>query len=141
MAILAQDAFLRRKNNLKCNRRERDSRRFSPLDSYSLETALNLCPFTAEALDLLLSYQHIHLIYGSTAIRRPLFQSLNIYTVGRTPWMGDEPVARPLPTHGTTQTQNKRTQTSMRLVGFKPTIPVFEWATVIGTNTTGIVVK
>jgi hypothetical protein len=27
--------------------------------------------------------------------------------VGRTPWTGDQPVARPLPTHRTTQTQNK----------------------------------
>jgi hypothetical protein len=32
------------------------------------------------------------------------------YTVGTTPWRGDQPVARPLPTHRTTQTQNKRTQ-------------------------------
>jgi hypothetical protein len=31
------------------------------------------------------------------------------YTDGRTPWTSDEPVARPLPTHRTTQTQNKRT--------------------------------
>jgi hypothetical protein len=38
----------------------------------------------------------------------PLFQFLNLYTVGRTPWTGDQPVARPLPTHRSTQTQNKR---------------------------------
>jgi hypothetical protein len=50
------------------------------------------------------------------------------YTDGRTPWTGDQPVARPLPTHTTAQTQNKRTQTSMPLVGFEPTIPVFERA-------------
>jgi hypothetical protein len=42
--------------------------------------------------------------------------------------MGDEPTARPLPTHITTQTQNKRTQTSMPRVGFEPTTPVFERA-------------
>jgi hypothetical protein len=42
--------------------------------------------------------------------------------------MGDHPVARPLPTHRTTQTRNKGTQTSMPQVGFEPTIPVFEWA-------------
>jgi hypothetical protein len=41
-----------------------------------------------------------------------LFQFLNLYTVGRTPWTGDEPVARPLPTHRKTQTLNKRTLTS-----------------------------
>jgi hypothetical protein len=38
----------------------------------------------------------------------PFFSFLILYTVGRTPWMGDQPVARPLPTHRT-QTQNKRT--------------------------------
>jgi hypothetical protein len=32
-----------------------------------------------------------------------------LYTVGRTPWTGHQPVAKPLPTHRTTQTQNKRT--------------------------------
>jgi hypothetical protein len=35
------------------------------------------------------------------------------YTAGWTPWTGDQPIARPLPTHRTTQTHNKRTQTSM----------------------------
>jgi hypothetical protein len=47
-----------------------------------------------------------------------LFSSLILYTVGRTPWTGDLPVARPLPTQTTTRTQNKRTQTSMPWVGF-----------------------
>jgi hypothetical protein len=56
----------------------------------------------------------------------PLFSFLILYTVGMTPWTGDEPVARPLPTHRATRTQNKRTQTSMPWVGFEPTIPVFE---------------
>jgi hypothetical protein len=55
-------------------------------------------------------------------------QFLNLYTVGMAPWTGNQPVARPLPTHRTTQTQNKRTQTSMLRVGFEPTIPVFERA-------------
>jgi hypothetical protein len=54
------------------------------------------------------------------------FSFLILYTVGRTPWTGDQPVARPLPTRGTTQTQNKRTQTYMPRVGFEPIIPVFE---------------
>jgi hypothetical protein len=35
----------------------------------------------------------------------PLFQFLNLYTVGRTPWTGDQPVSRPLPTHRATQSQ------------------------------------
>jgi hypothetical protein len=42
--------------------------------------------------------------------------------------MGDQPIARPLPTHRTTQTLNKRTQTPITIVGFEPTIPVFERA-------------
>jgi hypothetical protein len=37
------------------------------------------------------------------------------YTDGRTPWTSDRAVARPLPTHRTTQTQNKRKH------------PYFEW--------------
>jgi hypothetical protein len=54
------------------------------------------------------------------------FSFFILYTVSRTPWTGDQPVALPLSIHRTTQTQNKRTQTSMPLVGFEPTIPVFE---------------
>jgi hypothetical protein len=37
------------------------------------------------------------------------FQSLDLITVGKAPWTGEQPVARPLPTRRTTQTQNKRT--------------------------------
>jgi hypothetical protein len=51
-------------------------------------------------------------------------QFLNPKTVGRTPWMRDQPVLRPLPI----QTQNKHKQTSMLGVGFEPTIPAFERA-------------
>jgi hypothetical protein len=58
----------------------------------------------------------------------PLFQFFNLYTVGRTPWTGDQPVARSLPARRTALTQNKRTQISMPHVGFEPTIPVFEGA-------------
>jgi hypothetical protein len=54
----------------------------------------------------------------------PLFQFLNLFTVDRTPWTGDQPGARPLHT----QTQNKRTQTSIPLVGLEHTIPVSERA-------------
>jgi hypothetical protein len=36
---------------------------------------------------------------------------LVFYTIGRTPWTSDRPVARPLSKHKTTQTQNKRTHT------------------------------
>jgi hypothetical protein len=58
----------------------------------------------------------------------PLFQFLVLYTVGRTPWTVNHPVARPLPTHITTKTQNKRTQTLVPWVEFEPTIPTFERA-------------
>jgi hypothetical protein len=54
------------------------------------------------------------------------FSSLILYTVGWTTWTGDQPVTRPLPTHRTTETQNRRTQTSMPWVGFEPTISVFQ---------------
>jgi hypothetical protein len=69
----------------------------------------------------------------------PLFQFLNLYTIRRIPWMGDQPVAK-----AATYTQNKCTQTSMSRLGFEPTIPVFERAktvhaldhsaTLIGSN-------
>jgi hypothetical protein len=72
-------------------------------------TYLSTCPSTCDSTVLLLNLG-------------------NPYTVGRTLWTGDQPVARLLPTHRTTQTQNKRTQTSMPGVGFEPTIPVFERA-------------
>jgi hypothetical protein len=55
------------------------------------------------------------------------------YTVGRTPRTGDQPIARPLPTHRATQTQNKCTQRSMLWVGFEPTIPGFERAKTVHT--------
>jgi hypothetical protein len=54
------------------------------------------------------------------------FSFLILYTVGRTPWTGDQPVARPLPAHRTTQTQ-----TSMPGVGFEFMTPVFERANTV----------
>jgi hypothetical protein len=55
----------------------------------------------------------------------PLLQFRDLlYTVGRTPWTGDQPVARPLPTYRTTQTQNKRTYTNIHaLSGIRPYDP------------------
>jgi hypothetical protein len=70
-------------------------------------------------------------INGSTALCWALDAfsvSRSSYTVGKTSWTGDKPVTRPLPTHRTAQTQNKRTQTSMPQARFEPTIPVFERA-------------
>jgi hypothetical protein len=69
------------------------------------------------------------------------FTFLILYTVGRTLWTGDELVARPLPTHRTTQTQNNSIQTSMTRVGFEPMIPVFERAkTVHASDCAAIVI-
>jgi hypothetical protein len=79
-------------------------------------------------------YTSIFFVHLSMAVQpfvgpSPLVDFRNLfYTNGRTPWTGDQPVARPLPTHRTTQAQNKRTQTPMPQMGFEPTMPVFEWA-------------
>jgi hypothetical protein len=76
-----------------------------------------------------LHFYFVHIsVYGSTALADlgRFFSFFNLYTVGRTPWTGHQPVARLLPTHRTTQRQNKRTHTSMPRVGFEPRIPVYE---------------
>jgi hypothetical protein len=74
------------------------------------------------------TYLFIYLLLYSPCGPWPLFQFLSLYRVSRTLWTGDKPVARPLPTHRATLTQNKCRQTSMPRVGFEPTIPVFERA-------------
>jgi hypothetical protein len=56
------------------------------------------------------------------------FSFLNLYTPGRTPWMGDQPVTRPLATHRITQKQNTCIRISTPRVGYEPTITVFEQA-------------
>jgi hypothetical protein len=67
------------------------------------------------------TYLSIYLWLYSPCGPWPLFHFLNLYTVGRTPWTGDQPVA-------TTQTQTKCTHTSMHRVGFEPTTADFERA-------------
>jgi hypothetical protein len=54
---------------------------------------------------------HYLSIYGSTALVNlgRFFSCLILYTVGRTPWTGDQPVARPLPTHNNTNTEETPT--------------------------------
>jgi hypothetical protein len=73
-------------------------------------------------LALLVLNSHMGLLLALLAIlgRRPLYL-LILYSVGRTPWTGDRPVARPLPTHKTTQ--NKHTRTCVTLVGFELETP------------------
>jgi hypothetical protein len=63
-----------------------------------------------------------HLEHRASVKRFVSIRFLNPKTVGRTPWTGDHPVARPLPI----ETQNKHRQTSMPSVGFERTIPAFE---------------
>jgi hypothetical protein len=72
-------------------------------------------------------------LYSPSLGRGRFFTFIMLCIVSRTPWTEYQPVARPLPTHRTTQTQNKRTQTSMPLVGFEPTTPVFEQARTVHT--------
>jgi hypothetical protein len=78
---------------------------------------------------------HICLLCGSLSLSLwlycPLdlgrfFSFLILYTVARIPWTGDQHATRPVFTHRTTQTQNKRTWRSMPPVGFETTTPVFE---------------
>jgi hypothetical protein len=62
-----------------------------------------ICLSTSTYLSIHLSiyiYLSVYLrFYNPFARPRPLFQFLNQYTVGRTPWTGDQLVARPLPAH------------------------------------------
>jgi hypothetical protein len=111
---------------------------FSPSDDHWVDEDYDplsseffiLPPLVSVRLSIYLSiYPSIYLwLYCPFVGPWPLFQFLNLYIVGRTPCTGDQPVARPLPTYRTTQTQNKSTQTAMPGVGFEPTIPVFERA-------------
>jgi hypothetical protein len=59
--------------------------------------------------------EHIAFLF-SMALQRfgpwPFFQFLILNTVGRIPWTGKQAIARPLPTHRTTQTQTDIHETS-----------------------------
>jgi hypothetical protein len=87
------------------------------------------CYITYECLGIHLPVSKYCIIQSSMALQPfvgpwPLPQFRNLFcTDGKTLWTSDQAVARLLPTHRTTQTQNKR-----RWVGLEPTIPAFEWA-------------
>jgi hypothetical protein len=92
---------------------------------FYLSIHLSVCLSISVCLSVSLS------LYGSTVLLLDLgrfFSFLILYTVVRTPWTGDQPVARLLPTHRTKQTRNKRTQTSVPWVVFEPTIPACKLA-------------
>jgi hypothetical protein len=74
----------------------------------------------------LLLYLSLSLWLCSSLDPGRFFSFLILYTVGRTPWTGDQPVVRPLPIYRIAQRQNKRTQTSMPRAGFESTTAVFE---------------
>jgi hypothetical protein len=96
----------------------------SVCQSVSISVYLSLC--LSVCLSVYLSiYLSIYLWLYSPYGPWPLFQSLNLHTVGRTTWTSDQLVAKQLRTHGKTHIQKKRTQTSKPPVGFEPTIPVF----------------
>jgi hypothetical protein len=82
-------------------------------------------------INIYVIYLSVHVLLYSPCGPWSLFQSLNPYTVSRTPWTGDQPVTRPPFTHRTTQTQNKGAQTKIPRVGFEPTTPAFERATAV----------
>jgi hypothetical protein len=79
---------------------------------------------------IIIVFQGLGLLVCS-GLRIYFLKLMNLFrTVGRTPWMGDRPDARPLPTHTHTHrgknNREKCGHTSMPRVGFEPTIPVFE---------------
>jgi hypothetical protein len=80
--------------------------------SYLFQVQLNIfhqsTPFLVFKVLLLWFYSPLLLGLGRC------FSFLILYKVGSTPWVGDQPVSRLLPTHRTTQTEDKLTaQTSM----------------------------
>jgi hypothetical protein len=88
----------------------------------------DLTPWKVTNYTLLNSIMYLSMDLQTFAGSWQSFSILIIYTDGRTPWTGDQPITRPLLIYRTTQTQNKRIQTSMPWLRFEPTIPVFERA-------------
>jgi hypothetical protein len=67
--------------------------------------------------------------YSTSVGPWPLLQFHNLlFTDGKTPWTSDQPVARPLPTHRTIQTQINAHRHQCLWEGFESTIPAFERA-------------
>jgi hypothetical protein len=115
----------KQQKSIKCNQFNRSKKRFRLL---MMATNGRNC-FLLVINWLVCSDVCLLFIHSSMALLTLLGPGRNpIHAVGGTPWTGDQPVARPIPTHRTTQTQNKRSQTSMSRVGFQPTTPAFERA-------------
>jgi hypothetical protein len=69
-------------------------------------------------------------LYGSLLVFDHFSVFLNLFTVCSTPWTGDQPASRPLPTHRH-RTQNKHNETFMLPVGLEHTTPVFERVNIV----------
>jgi hypothetical protein len=89
-------------------------------------TVKGSCEHGDEPLDSIKCWEVLEWLHNWQLLKKG-----TVYTVCRTPWTGDQAVARPQPTHRTAQTQNKRIQTSMTRVGFEPTVPAFERAKIV----------
>jgi hypothetical protein len=100
----------------------------------SLYPSVRLLVYTECPNSFLTTSHYLHGTRYKQCLRRivcflkDLSMALQPLWTSSAPWAGNQLVARPLPTHRTTQTQNKRTRTSMPRVGSEPTIPVFERA-------------
>jgi hypothetical protein len=71
-----------------------------PFSSKSLIFHSSSFVITLDGLSIYLSiHPSIHPSLYSPCGPWPLFQFLNLYTVGKTSWTGDQPVASPLPTY------------------------------------------
>jgi hypothetical protein len=101
-----------------------------PTTNYLIQNCFSLSIYLSLYLSIYPSiYLSIYLCLYSPLLCLGRFSSFLMFdTVGRTPWTGDQPVARLLPAYRTAQAQNKRTLTYMPQAGFDPTIPVFERA-------------
>jgi predicted tellurium resistance membrane protein TerC len=116
---------------------------------YSKRKSIYLAIYLSICLSVCLS---VYLcLYSPLLELDSFFGFLILYTFRRTPRTGDQSVARPLPRHRTTETQNEHTQKSMAWVGFEPMITAFERAkavhaldhvtTVIGIQSENMYVK
>jgi hypothetical protein len=76
--------------------------------------------------------------YSRLPVLGRVFSFLFLYTVGNTPWTGNQPVARP---HTGQHKHSKRTQISMSQVGPEPTIPGFERAKAVRATVIGLLVS
>jgi hypothetical protein len=66
---------------------------------FAITAIIKLYPESKRMTHQLLLLVSVYLWLYSPRRPQPLFQFLNLYTVSRTPWTGDQAVARPLPKH------------------------------------------